>query len=209
MPRTRALHVAILLAAVLSVTVAAKTKFSSVMRSPDAGKVSFAGKKIAALVIDKDDSLRVAGEEGLVNELNARGMRGVASYRIIPKEELRNTNNARGWYERSGVEGVVALRVVSNERYKTITPSTWTTAYYQDYWGYYGSSWGAVFTPGSERIDHFVSLETLIYSLPDGHLLWAGVSMTENVKTSAQVIAEVVKEAVKEMNKQGLARQLK
>ena len=114
-----------------------------------------------------------------------------------------------GRLEKSGVQGVVALKVVSNDRYKTITPSTWTTAYYQDYWGYYGQSWGAVFTPGSERIDHFVSIETLIYSLPDGHLLWAGVSLTENVKTSAQVIAEVAKEAVKEMNKQGLARHLK
>jgi hypothetical protein len=206
--RSRSLPAAIIIAVALGATVAAKTKFSSVMRSPEASKVSFSGKKIAALVIDKDDSLRVAGEEGLVNELNARGMRGVASYRIMPKEELRNTANARGWYEKSGVQGVVALRVVSNDIYKTITPSTWTTAYYQDYWGYYGASWGAVFTPGSERLDQFVSLETLIYSLPDGHLLWAGVSMTENAKTGAQVIAEVAKEAVKEMNKQGLARHL-
>jgi hypothetical protein len=209
MARSRPLSVAVIIAIALSATVAAKTKFSSVMQSPEAAKVSFAGKKIAALVIDKDDSLRVSGEESLTNELNARGMRGVASYRIMPKEELRNTDNARGWYEKSGVQGVVALKVVSNDRFKTITPSTWTTAYYQDYWGYYGQSWGAVFTPGSERIDHFVSIETLIYSLPDGHLLWAGVSLTENVKTSAQVIAEVAKEAVKEMNKQGLARHLK
>jgi hypothetical protein len=209
MARSRNLSVAVIIAIALGATVAAKTKFSSVMQSPEAAKVSFSGKKIAALVIDKDDSLRVSGEESLVNELNARGMRGVASYRIMPKEELRNTDNARGWYEKSDVQGVVALKVVSNDRYKTITPSTWTTAYYQDYWGYYGQSWGAVFTPGSERIDHFVSIETLIYSLPDGHLLWAGVSLTENVKTSAQVIAEVAKEAVKEMNKQGLARHLK
>src|SRR3954463_981468 len=73
----RALHIAIVLALFLTATVAAKTKFSSVMSSPEAAKVSFSGKKIAALVIDKDDSLRVAGEEGLVNELNARGIRGV------------------------------------------------------------------------------------------------------------------------------------
>jgi len=209
MVRSRTLPLLILVAVGLTATVAAKTKFSSVMRSPEAAKVSFSGRKIAALVIDKDDSLRVAGEEGLVNELTARGINGVASYRIIPKEELRNTDSARGWYEKSGVQGVVALRVVSNERFKTITPSTWSTAYYQDYWGYYGNSWGAVFTPGSERIDHFVSIETLIYNLPDGHLLWAGVSMTENAKTGAQVIAEVAKEAVKEMNKQGLAKHLK
>jgi hypothetical protein len=209
MVRSRTLPLLVVLALASSATLAAKTKFSSVMRSPDAAKVSFAGKKIAALVIDKDDSLRVSGEEKLVNELNARGMRGVASYRIMPKEELRNTANARGWYEKSGVEGVVVLRVITDEQFKTITPSTWTTAYYQDYWGYYGQSWGAVFTPGSERTDRFLSLETLIYNLPDGHLLWAGVSLTENPKSGTQLVAEVAKEAVKEMNKQGLAKHLK
>ena len=77
------------MAAALSVSLAAKTKFSSVWKSPDAATISFAGKKVAALVIDKDDSLRVAGEEALVRELNARGMNGVASYRMMPKETAR------------------------------------------------------------------------------------------------------------------------
>jgi hypothetical protein len=67
-----------LLPATLAATVAAVTllsaapKFTSVWRSPDAGSVSFAGKKVAALVIAQDDSLRVAGEEALVRELTAR-----------------------------------------------------------------------------------------------------------------------------------------
>jgi hypothetical protein len=55
-----------LLPATLATTVVAVTllsaapKFTSVWRSSDAGSVSFAGKKVAALVISQDDSLRVS-----------------------------------------------------------------------------------------------------------------------------------------------------
>jgi hypothetical protein len=65
-------------------TLSAAVRFTSTFKSLDAGAVSFAGKKVAALVISNDDSLRVAGEESLVRELNARGMQAVATYRIAP-----------------------------------------------------------------------------------------------------------------------------
>ena len=77
-------------------------------------------------MIDKDDSLRVAGEEALVRELDARGMKGVASYRMVPKEELQSADKAQIWFEKAGVEGVVAFRVVNDDRRKTYVPSTWT-----------------------------------------------------------------------------------
>ena len=190
----------------LGVSLAAKTRFQSVWKSPDAAGTSFAGKKVAALVIDKDDSLRVAGEEALVRELNARGMQGVASYRIAPKEVMQNADSARVWFEKAGVEGVVAFRVVNDERRKTYQPSTWTSTYYTSLWGYYGYGWGAVYDPGYVRDERIVSLETLIFSVPKNSLVWAGLSVTENPKDGAKVVTEVVKEAVNEMRKQGLVR---
>ena len=206
MGRIRFVLFSLTLAAALGVTVAAKTRFSSVWKAPDAATVSFAGKKVAALVIDKDDSLRVAGEEALVRELDARGMKGVASYRMMPKELAQDPAQAKIWYEKAGIEGVVAFRVVSDDRRKTIVPGTWTTAYYSTLWGYYGSSYGAVFTPGYTRDERIISLETLIFSVPKNALMWAGLSETENPKDGQKVVTEVVKEAVNEMRKQGLAR---
>ena len=203
-----------LLAALLAVlalgtAVAAKTKFQSVWKAPDAASVAFGGQKVAALVIDKDESLRMAGEEALARELTARGMQGVPSYRIVPKEELRNAEQARGWYEKAGVQAVVALRVVTDEKRKTYTTSTWMSPYYSSFWGYYGYGWTAVYDPGYIRVDRVVSLETLIYSMAKGGLVWAGVSETDNPKEPARVVAEVVKEAVKEMHDQGLAKAIK
>jgi hypothetical protein len=206
MSQCRCIVMGLVLVIGLGVSVTAKTKFSSVWKAPDAATVTFAGKKVAALVIDKDDSLRVAGEEALVRELDARGMKGVASYRIMPKELAQDAAQAKTWYEKAGVEGVVAFRVVNDDRRRTVVPSTWTTAYYSTLWGYYGYSYGAVFTPGYTRDQRIISLETLIFSVPKNALMWAGLSETENPKDGQKVVTEVVKEAVNEMRKQGLAK---
>lgn len=206
MRQYRLVWIGVALAAAFSVSLAAKTKFSSVWQSPDAATISFAGKKVAALVIDKDDSLRVAGEEALVRELNARGMNGVASYRMMPKELAQDPVQAKTWYEKAGVEGVVAFRVVNDDRRRTYVPATWTSTYYTSLWGYYGYGWGAVYDPGYVRDQRIVSLETLIFSVPKNTLVWAGLSETENPKDGQRVVTEVVKEAVSEMRKQGLAK---
>jgi hypothetical protein len=194
-----------LLAAALPVVLLADTKFTSTWASPDAKQVSFTGKKVATLVMSSDDSLRMSGEEGLVTELKARGINAVAAYRMIPKEELKDPDKARGWFERTGVEGVIVMRPVSMGKRTVYTPPVWTSTSYNSLWGYYGYGWGAMYDPGSIREDMVVAIETLIYSVPKNALLWAGSSETTNPKDSRKLLADLVKEAAKEMKKEGLA----
>ena len=188
--------------------VSAAPKFTSAWRSSEAGLVSFAGKKVAALVISQDESLRVSGEESLARELAARGLQSVATYRIAPKEELRSAERAKVWFEKANVEGVVAMRPVSNEQRTTYNPGTWTNPYYSTLWGYYGYGWVSLYIPGSVDRDTVVVVETTIYSVPRNQLLWAAVSETKNPKGLQQFVGELVKESVKELQKQGLARKI-
>ncbi len=201
-----------LLPATLAATVvavamlSAAPKFTSAWRSPDAGSVSFAGKKVAALVMTQDDSLRVSGEESLVRELTARGLQSVATYRIAPKEELKSAERAKVWFEKANVEGVVAMRPVSKDKRTTYNPGTWVNPYYSTFWGYYGYGWGSMYIPGSYDQDTIVVVETTIYSIPRDQLVWAAVSETKNPKDLQRFVQDLVKESVKELHKQGLAR---
>ena len=195
-------------ALVATAAITAASKFTSVWKAPAAGEVSFAGKKVAALVISQDDSLRVAGEEALARELTNRGLQGVATYRIAPREELAVAEQARIWFERSGVEGVVALRPVSAEKRATYTADTWANPYYGSLWSYYGYGWGNVYVVGSARQETVVVVETTIYSVPRNTLLWAGVSETKNPKSLAKSIEDLAGETVKELQKVGLARRI-
>ena len=196
----------VVIAMTAAALLAAAVTFTSTFKSLDAGAVSFAGKKVAALVISNDDSLRVAGEESLVRELSARGMQAVASYRIAPKEELRRADTARPWFEKAGVEGVVAVRPVSADTQRSYNSGTWVSTNYATLWGYYGYGWSAVYVPGGVQRETLVVVETTVYSLPRNQLLWAAVSETRNPRDLRGFVQELIKESVEEMQKQGLAR---
>ena len=134
--------------------LSADVTFTSAWRSSEAGTVSFAGKKIAALVISQDDSLRIPGEEAIVRELTARGLQSVATYRIAPKEELQSAERAKPWFEKANVEGVVALRPVSKDTRTSYNAGMWTSPYYSSFWGYYGYGWGVPYVAFSVRPRH-------------------------------------------------------
>lgn len=182
-------------------------KFTSTWKAPEASTTTFAGKKVAALIMSDDQNLRVAGEEALVRELADLGLAsGVATYRIIPKEELRDPEKAKGWYERAGVEGIVSMRLVSADIRETWTPSMWVSSSYSTLWGYYPYGWGTAYAvgPGRTHQESLAVIETLVFSVPANKLLWAGMTETTNPKDAATVIGSVVDATVKEMTKQGL-----
>ena len=202
----RATAVTLVMPAMAAITLSAAVTFLSTFKSIDAGGVTFAGKKVAALVITADDSLRVAGEESLARELSMRGMQGVPTYRIAPKEVLAQADMAKTWFERAQIEGVVSLRPVSVDT--KYTPSIWVTSNYDTLWGYYGYGYGTtvVISPGSRRLEATAVVETTIYSVPRNELLWAAVSETKDPENLSRFIEDLLKESVKQMQKQGLAR---
>jgi hypothetical protein len=208
MPSVRGVGTALVMAAAAVALLSADVRFTSTWKSMDAGAVTFAGKKVAALVISTDDSLRVAGEESLVRELSARGLQAVATYRIAPKEELLKSETAKPWFERAAVEGVVAVRPVSIAAGRRYTPPQWVDASYSTLWGYYGYGWGTVYVPGSSRVETDVVVETLIYSVPKDALLWAAVTETTSAGDLPSYIEELVKRSVEVLHEQGLAKRI-
>jgi hypothetical protein len=166
----------------------------------------FAGKKVAALVITGDQSLRMSAEEALARVLTERGVQGVASYRLIPPEELRDKDRAKSWFERAGVVGIVVVRPVTMETRVTNYEAQWSTAYYQSLWGYYGYGWSAVWTPARTTRETILIVETMAYSVPMDLLLWGGVSEERNPKSVDAYLKELVRDGANEMRKAGLIR---
>jgi hypothetical protein len=198
--------VSVAMVAVVGAILSADVKFTSTFKSLDAGTVNFFGKKVAALVISSDDSLRVPAEEALARELTALGMQGIATYRIAPKEELAGADRAKPWFDRANIDGVVALRPVKKESRITSSPGMWTTGYYTTYWGYYGYGWSQAYIPMTYGREEFVVVENTIYNVKTNALLWAAVVDVSDPKGLQKLVAEIVKATVKEMQKHGLAK---
>ncbi len=184
--------------------VSSAADLSKIWKSPDAGTIGFAGKKVVALVISQDLALRMSAEEALARQLTDLGVQGVAAYRVIPREESEDKDKAKAWFDKIEVEGVVAMRLVKAETVTTYTPATWTTSYYQTWWSYYGSSWGGIWTPASSSRDRVVTVEMAVFSVRRDKLLWAALGQSENPRSMDDFMKQLVTEAVKEMKKAGL-----
>jgi hypothetical protein len=179
----------------------ASAKFTTTWGSPESRGMSFKGKKVATLVISEDLSLRMSAEEALARELSARGIDGIAAYRQIPAPELKNPDAAKRWFERDGVAGVVALRPVSQDKVKRYTADVWSTPYYSSFWGFYPYSWSTTYVIGGDATDTVIVVESLIYDVATGKLVWAGVSESTNPKSLQKLVADIVKEAAKKIEK--------
>ena len=200
MKHMRALVIAVSIV-MAGAVVAAAPKFRSVWKSPDISSLNFAGKTVAALVITDNQSLQVSAEEKIVRELTALGVNGIATYRIVPREELKSAEKARGWYERRGIQGVVAVRPLGTEIERT-APVVFASGYDTSFWGYYGYGWSTVYAvPVGTRETPVVVVETVVYDATRDRLAWRATSETRDPKDLQAFITDLITETVKEMKK--------
>ena len=195
---------------VIGLAACATTTYSSSWRAPDAQPIgSLAGQKVVAVVVSKEAAVRRSGEDALASALTARGAQGVASYTLVGDDIVRDEPRARAAIEASGAIGVVVMRPVAKDKEISSTPSTmYMGPSYGPYWGGYygygwGGAWGGVVDPGI-RTDTIVTVETLVYSLKQNKLLWAGQSKTTNPSKVDAFVRELADGAAKEMKKVGL-----
>ena len=177
--------------------------FRSTFKAKDAQKLDMAGKKVAAVLISHDDSLRMSVEEALARELTSRGPVGVAAYRTIPAELLQDPDKARAWFERTGVAGVMVLRVLSVDKETVASAVVWSTMYYQDFNNYYATGWGGA-TPLRTRQVTTIAVETMLFDVATGKLIWGSVTESTNPKNVQTYIAGLADEIAKELRREGL-----
>ena len=195
---------AVIWSAALCVSACGTTTFTSTWKAPDAQRVDPVGKSVAALVISPDKKQRRDAEVYLTHELTIRGMRGVAAYTLIGLDHP-TVDYARTRFKEAGVEGVVIMRLVAHDQRTIVDPGGFSGSAYGTFGSYY-SSYGMelTYSTGSVQTDSVVTLETLIYSLTQDKLLWAGTSRTSNPEGVQSLIAEVAEGVSSEVAKQGL-----
>jgi hypothetical protein len=197
--------------ALLCVTMAlaapgcATTTFNSTWKAPDARPVGeLIGKKVVGFVLTKNASSRRAAEDVLAAELSRGGAQGVAGYTLIADINVDEAT-AKATLSKAGAVGVVVLRPVAKDKAISSSPSMWMGAPYGGYWGgYYGYGWGAPWGGVDIRTDTIITVETLVYSLSQNKLIWAGMSETTNPSKIDAFVKEIVASAAKKMKKDGI-----
>jgi hypothetical protein len=196
--------------AAIGLSACATTTYTSSWRAPDAQPItSLKGQKVVAIIVTKDVSMRRSGEDALAKAVTAQGAEGVPGYTIVPDDMVRDEARARAAIEASGATGVVVMRPVAKDQQisSTTSMSMYGGPMYGPYWGgYYGYGWGGAWGGATTdiRTDTIVTVETLVYSLKQNKLLWAGQSKTTNPSKIDEFVRELAAGAASEMKKVGL-----
>jgi len=177
------------------------TQFNSTWRDPTAGLVALRAQPVAAFLITTNEATRRAGEDILARELSARGVRGIPGYQLTGQKPARDSEVLRMDLEKAGIQGTVIMRVVDRRVELDYVPGG---PAYGSMYGYWDFGWGLMGRPGYLETDTIVSVETLVYSLPQDKLLWGGVSETTDPKNLDSLIKQVAKAAGEEIRKAGL-----
>jgi hypothetical protein len=158
-------------------------------------------KKVLAVAVMKDPGSRRLAEDQMVRSI--KKARAEPSYGVLSEADVKDTKGTKEKLLAEGFDGAVVLRPLSMKDRVTYVPGMYPP-YYSSFWGFYGWSFSAMYSPGYTVTDQVVQIETHVYSLTDDKLLWSGVSETTNPEQVTKMIAEIAKAAGKRMRKERL-----
>jgi len=160
--------------------------------------------KVLAVAISKNPSIRRAAEDEMVRRIGPA--EATASYTLLGEGDLRDLDSAKRKVEGAGFTYAVAMRPVSKSQELNWVPGSPAgyPAPYRGFWGYYGWGWGAYYDPGYVRTDTILQVETILYSLAEDKVIWAGVTKTTNPSNAEKLVREIAAAAAKDMRKLGL-----
>jgi hypothetical protein len=192
----------------------ASSPFIDTWRDPDAARLNFKGETVVAVAVMKGEASRRVAEDQLAQKITKRGAKGRTMYSMFPSANLSDEAASRAALEKAGVHGVIVMRPVNVDKEVSVTQSTYSEPYYQNYWGgYYGYGWGASYgmpmsASSSTRTTEttVVYIETLVYSLKDNKLVWAGRSKATYADKLTAQVNELADALTSELKKEKLIK---
>jgi hypothetical protein len=178
-----------------------KTKMAADWTSPDLKPQPQPFNKVIAIAMSQDDILRRIAENEVVRRL-PKNTEGVAGYSLITKEDREDLDRVKAILEEAQIDGAAVFRLVSVDSQFQYNRGT----VYSNFWGYYGYAWPTVFDPGYLMTENVVLIESNVYSVKSGELLWAGYTETTDPNSSQKVIDDVARLAVRKMKQLGLVK---
>ena len=189
---------------------ACASTLTTTWKDPKATPLEFKGHKVVAIVLLKDQSMRRLAEDRLAQQIAARGAEGRTLYSLLPGATADNEQETRAALEAAGVKGAIVMRPIHVDKEVRITEPYQEPSYASFWGGYYGYGFSLSYSSPREATvseTTVVYVETLVYSLEQNKLVWAGRSTTTNPDTLAQLIQELSEATTSELQKQGLIKE--
>jgi len=190
------------------------TDFEATWQAPDVRPIDLRTEHIATLLLSGNESVRRSFEYNLARQLSRHGIEATPGYELLSEADVTNKEDILSDLQTTTATHAVFMRIIDREKELNYVPgSGWYPGSYYDRffwyegaffgpWGF-GGAWPPYYDSGYYRVDEVVSVETLVFSVPEKKLVWTGLSKTMNPDEIDDFVKELVSGAVKEMRKTG------
>jgi hypothetical protein len=151
-------------------------------------------KKVLVVAAFKDDASKRTAEDKIAAVV--KNATPVQSYNYLKSTDT-DQKLVEERLKKDGFDGVIMMRLRAVEKSTSYTPGTY-------YGGWYGVRYGS---PGYVNVDKEFIVETNIYSIAEGKLLWSGTTSTLNPTKFDQSIDAIISTVKSELLKKGLIKQ--
>jgi hypothetical protein len=200
----------VLLAAISLFAACSSTKVTSSWKSPDVTYSNLAVKKImvAALLPERNRQLQKSMERQLVSELKSKGFDAVSAYEVygpkyFPQDEKKAVNKLR----ESGIDGFLTIVLLDQNKKENYNPGysqIQPMGYYRNWFGYYTTVYGRVYSPGYYNTQTKYYWESNLYQVPAEKLIYSAQSESFDPSSVKKLASDYSGKLINDMMKQGL-----
>ena len=183
-----------------------KTKFTKQWIDEDFDKEPYDDILILA-VADKKGN-RIDAEDFYVKKLSEAGINAIPSYDILPKTEeitKESVGTAIDGLQLDAAIVMFATGITTEEyyiparRFGVYAGYGYGHAHYGSFYNYYPHAYTYVWIPGYDNTHHVITLETSLFDLETGKMIWSGQSNTFAPDSVDEVIKSITELTIKEM----------
>ncbi len=181
------------------------TKMAGAWKEPTFSGGPF--KKVMVVGIAKQEGRRRIFETEFANALKAHGVEAFSSGSHFSGSDQLAEDAVAAKLTELGCDGVLVTRLIDQKTetsYHSGSSYAVPHAYYRGYYPYYSSSYTMMYSPGYTVENTTVSLETNLYWVSSGKLIWSGLTDTLLSGDLLKDIGDVIKVLVNEMAKEKL-----
>lgn len=195
-----------LLVAVVLSSCASSNQMVSEWKDPSYSARS--GQKIVVMAVAENEINGRIWETEMSKQLQSRGFQALAGSALLGATGTRPDSAAVAQkVADAGADLVFVTRVLAIDKESTYIPGNTYVApgtYYGGYFGLFTHAYTAIETPGYIQQDTIVRLETSVFDVQTGRLVWGGVSESFNPGSTSSLAANMALKIIHRLERSGV-----
>lgn len=163
---------------------------------------------VLIIAVTKDETIKRLYEDTFVEKLTESGIKARPSYKLINSDIKPDRDSMQEAINESGAKALLVTRYLGTNAKEHYRPPQRTMfrsdPYYSRFDRYYPMAYREVYTPGYTVTVTTVSLESNLYDVETGKLIWSVRSETVNPSMSQKYVNELVNICIKDLKKNNL-----